>query len=455
MAQAALSPEAISALAKPGTVQIVTHISGTATIPAVAVDPLSKTVRLEENQTPRTLPVDQYLSGSGFAISQEGYIATNAHVVSSEATKQELATDSAFQGLFAGALSLDDEEMQSFLDQEGEAFAQEVLRFVLENSTFDLSTEAHVLRPGTSTSDFKKNFEEGVVAEIISAHQGFLQGESDVALLRIAEGPLPALRLGAGSVSGGEKVYILGYPATAELGQSDSREPTLTDGIVSAFRKDEQGGEDLIQTDAKISEGSSGGPLLNAEGEVIGIITFQTDTLHRSSGDNFAFALPVQELRGLLDEARVTPQESMFGVQFREGFVFYLDRRCEKMLRTFETISESASFPITPSLAPFRERCQDWQASGTARDSFWERFRTSEEGAKRSELYLFAGSLFFFTVFLGVILWLLRQVQREELAIKRLSRRLSADEFRLRAHEMREGQENSVSQNTREDQIKT
>jgi hypothetical protein len=439
--RAALSPEAISALAKPGTIQIVTHVYGNASLPVLRLDPETHTMEVAEDEPRRQVSVDQYLSGSGFAVTDSGSLVTNAHVVSAQTVKEDLVQDATLSALFAGTLSLPDEELGQFL-ASGQDFASEALRFTLDHSTFDLTTEVRVLRPGTFGSDFGKSFETGIPAEVVLVHEGFLEDQSDLALIHIPEEHLPALALAdEGSSTSGEKVYILGYPATAELGKSESEEPSLTEGLVSAFRTDEKTGVALLQTDAKISEGSSGGPLLNADGEVIGVITFQTSALRRDAGDNFAFALPVSSLHDLLSEARVLPEESHFGTAFRQGFEYYLDRRCQKMFDAFESIEQNGHFPVEDSLASFEERCKAWQAGGTARDSFFSRLDTDAEGDRKPALYLFFGSVAFFAAFVVALLWLLRQVKRDELLIRRLARRIRDDEFRLRAHELKADRE--------------
>ncbi len=114
----------------------------------------------------------------------------------------------------------------------------------------------------------------------------------DVALLRIEANNLPALDLGTGleTVSVGESVLAVGHP--------EGLEGTVSTGIVSAVRFDEDMEIHLIQTTAPISKGSSGGPLLNVYDEVIGI---NTHTYVR--GQNLNFAVPVDFMHQLLDGA--------------------------------------------------------------------------------------------------------------------------------------------------------
>lgn len=86
----------------------------------------------------------------------------------------------------------------------------------------------------------------------------------DVALLKVEGGPFTPLPLRLSSVAITEEVYAVGSPLDKSLAG------TVTRGIVSQVKENEYG-QPLIQADATIQPGSSGGPLLDAKGNVIGI----------------------------------------------------------------------------------------------------------------------------------------------------------------------------------------
>jgi serine protease Do len=108
----------------------------------------------------------------------------------------------------------------------------------------------------------------------------------------------PAVTIGtAETLKTGQKVYAIGSPQGLEL--------TISDGIVSGMRSLPQGR--VIQTTAPISPGSSGGPLFDAYGRLVGIMTFQ----HRL-GQNLNFAVPADWIADIRSRSATNPlTESM------------------------------------------------------------------------------------------------------------------------------------------------
>ena len=85
----------------------------------------------------------------------------------------------------------------------------------------------------------------------------------------------------------GSELYLIGYPAEGEL----FPQPSISRGILSRFRTWEQPGIRYIQTDASIEGGQSGGALVSAAGEVVGLSGFSL-----GSGNNFGIAISAPEM---------------------------------------------------------------------------------------------------------------------------------------------------------------
>lgn len=125
----------------------------------------------------------------------------------------------------------------------------------------------------------------------------------DLALLKITgERKFPTVKLGISSdLMIGERVIAIGNPFQQKL--------SVSAGIISGLHRDltVQGSlyrfNDLIQTDASINHGNSGGPLLNINGELIGI-----NTVVREGAENMGYAIPVDRVRDVLLNELFAPQ---------------------------------------------------------------------------------------------------------------------------------------------------
>jgi S1-C subfamily serine protease len=116
--------------------------------------------------------------------------------------------------------------------------------------------------------------------------------EHDLAALKISGGEFPVVRLGSSAaVKTGDHVTALGAPLGLEY--------TLSDGIISAIR--DFGQSRIFQTSAPISHGSSGGPLFDDFGHVVGVIVATVE-----AGENLNFAVPIDSAKRLFAGDRNT-----------------------------------------------------------------------------------------------------------------------------------------------------
>ena len=133
---------------------------------------------------------------------------------------------------------------------------------------------------------------------------------NDVAFLKIPDvSDLKAATLGdSKTVSAGQQVIAIGnalgeYQNTVTSGIISGTGRSLTASDASGYNAEKL--SDMIQTDAAINSGNSGGPLVNAAGEVIGINTATT-----SSADNIGFAIPISSVKGMLAQLTATGEAS-------------------------------------------------------------------------------------------------------------------------------------------------
>jgi len=164
------------------------------------------------------------------------------------------------------------------MDEHGERSVQGSGFIVDKNK---VATNHHVVESMTQAyvifSDGDIKTVTGVVAD---------SAELDLTILSVETGPRPTLALGDElALREGDSVYALGAPRGLEL--------SLTNGIVSSFRN--SNGQFLIQTTAPISHGSSGGPLFDSVGRVVGVTTSMV-----SDTPGIYFSIGIGDLKRLL-----------------------------------------------------------------------------------------------------------------------------------------------------------
>jgi tetratricopeptide (TPR) repeat protein len=166
-----------------------------------------------------------------------------------------------------------------------------------------------------------------------------VDAEGDIALLKVDIPPdtIRPLSLDRTSPQEGESVVVIGNPFGLE--------GSVTNGIVSAVRDIPTFGR-IIQITAPISPGSSGSPVVNMQGQVIGVATLQI-----TGGQSVNFAIPSERISQLQTTALVSLAELAANtgknkrakaVQFfRDGLSFLSKDDCEKALPYFEKAVES------------------------------------------------------------------------------------------------------------------
>ena len=182
---------------------------------------------------------------------------------------------------------------------------------VVVTSDGEILTNAHVVEGATEVRVRFAGDTEPVTAVVVAADAG-----NDLALLKVdAQNLVAATFAKPGSVRVGDQVVAIGYALALDGG------PSVTTGIVSATRRtiftDSGALNSLIQTDAAISSGNSGGPLVNMRGEVVGINTAVARGGTNSAANNIGFAISVDEVLMVLEQLRAQAS----GVPRAEGFL--------------------------------------------------------------------------------------------------------------------------------------
>ena len=164
---------------------------------------------------------------------------------------------------------------------------------VVVNASAEILTALHVVEGGT---DIQVGYADGTTTSAVVAS---VDADRDIALLTPAALPslvLPATMGSAASLRVGDEIYAVGNP----LGLVGS----MSAGVVSGLGRDftppgrEQMLRDLIQFDAAVNPGNSGGPLLDRGGRVVGIVIGLANPTEQEVFIGLGFAVPIEQAAG-------------------------------------------------------------------------------------------------------------------------------------------------------------
>jgi S1-C subfamily serine protease len=263
---------------------------------------------------------DSIDQGTGWAVTSDGYIVTNHHVVdfdqadarhdigmngdgSPTSTSVSAANqiESQLEGITWGATPLSiGNTASSDLDKLATSWVMDRSKLVTFHQSISVGggQSVNAVQPTSKMS--------GYGARIVKTSNGEWPSQ-DVAVLKIHAENLPVIPLGDDStLQVGDSVHAVGYPASASFSSDVNSDPsstvtaTVTSGQVTN-RIPEQGGFEAIENTAVINQGNSGGPLLDSEGRAIGIVTAGT----RDAGGAFFYAEPISVVEEYLRAAGV------------------------------------------------------------------------------------------------------------------------------------------------------
>jgi S1-C subfamily serine protease len=381
-----LSPVQIAERNKPGTVLIQATFKGRVTVIKPVIDEaalgqLAQQIRQELEDAGRfttdlfwstyiktfSQQIDKYMMrgtellseelnttmvGSGFIITPDGYVVTNAHVVDEkdDATRQRFA----------------EQAFQKIMEQDIKDLEKGVGRELTDEEKKDLTNaNSWYFSQTLEVGQIKKEFsvvlgisgEGGNIEPIIIPAKLVIQGAAipgkDVAILKLQrKHEYPTVRIGDDKeMRVGDQVYALGYPAVATfhplISEESISEATLTRGLVSA-KKNMKDGWEVLQTDASITHGNSGGPVMSEYGEVIGLATFGSiDQQRGQEVQGMNFIVPTTIVKEFIRKADIQPDMSDISLVFEEALDLYDAERFKKALAKFDEVKEmNPSFPF-------------------------------------------------------------------------------------------------------------
>jgi S1-C subfamily serine protease len=282
---------------------------------------------LDGNRILLTLQSQMSGFGSGFLVSPDGYIATNGHVIQlfQEENERQLSAELFYKALEESGFFARPDVLQALND--GAPLPQDVKIALM----FELLPYADITI-AKNLDVYLQNWRR-YPAEVkeysppINAFTGrvsvpglSVQTGKDIAVLKIEGRDFPTMAIGdSDRMSIGNAVSVAGYPGTASFNDYlDPRAPmqaSFTRGQVSSLKVDVKG-TSLVQIDAAITSGNSGGPVLNDAGLVVGMATLGAEA-------GFNFAVPTSTINEFIRSAGVNPGSSLFDDHWKRSLDHY------------------------------------------------------------------------------------------------------------------------------------
>jgi hypothetical protein len=259
-------------------------------------------------------------TGTGFFITGDGYIATNAHVVSDiyggdDRAKKQL-TEAAQREIYSHYRDVLSRMTDAQLD-----------RIMAELKLTKLDRRSYVVLPNGDRLDY----------QIVQT--GVPGSGRDCAIIKVKTQNAPALPIGDSTKSQVEDhIVVIGYPGVADakdlLDEKSELQPSVTDGAISAL-KHATTGEQILQISAPITHGNSGGPAIDQHGNVVGLATFGTEV------QGFNFLVASATLMDFVKEAKVELKPSATLKQWQKGLEHYWADEYTDAIKDFEDVETS------------------------------------------------------------------------------------------------------------------
>ena len=308
----------------------------------------------------QTFNVSAISLGSGFFLSSNGYIATNAHVVSSTHDGEDKAKQALFNQL-----------VQQIAQQIGKDPKSLNTSFIDQHSTLQsFQLFHHVIIPDGSAFPFEIKQYGAPTGE------GNDQGK-DVAVIKIEVKNAPVLKLAdSDKVQLQDHVTVIGFPGAADtfnsglLSSKSALEATINDGKISA-KKQATSGAPILQTSTAATHGNSGGPVLNDANEVIGLLTFRGDTVNGQEVSGFSFIVPSNTVMEYVKSAGASNVEGPTDISWREGLDYYWNQYYSSAIPKFEDVKRL--FPQHSEVDRLVQSSQQLKAEGKEKSnlSWW------------------------------------------------------------------------------------
>lgn len=284
--------------------------------------------------------------GTGWILTPDGFVVTNAHVVQ---VHHDIPEADLEEALLFKALQ-ESGHFEALAQEAGGPLTQaEMFESVLD--IYEIATIAMkrdlvvVLQNGQVLNADVRQYSGPVIpvtGRITLPGSPTLTSGRDVAILKVPGRDLPTLQMGSSDeMRIGDEIFVAGYPGSVLnhpfLGDATALEATFTRGQVSGLRVAVEG-SDLLQVDAPLTNGNSGGPVMNAAGEVVGIATFVSQDQGGRNLESFSFAVPASTINDFVRASGASPSEGLFSRSWTRALDTYYAGNYEAAIPAFDEV---------------------------------------------------------------------------------------------------------------------
>jgi serine protease Do len=307
----------------------------------------------------RTYEFD-YMTGSGFAVSPSGVIVTASHVVTPD--------EQSMRNYAANRLVLEEAYGYRYPSASSSPFDQYTLPVGYQNRllqqcyngvacTFTITPIETVY---TAVDIAQTELPKGSAARVLTS-TGY--ENTDIAILQVNGTNIPTVPLAdtATNLSAGDDIVALGFPGTSrDALETGVTTPNKVFGRVSNIRP--QGTSNLIEVDANIQKGMSGGPVLDDSGRVVGLVSF---ALIQSTGETGAHYLrTVDDIKAALASAGVSSSRGTVDQVFARAMDLFWGNHFTAAVSQFNKVL--ALYPGHPLATQYLQQAE--AKAGTAAD---------------------------------------------------------------------------------------
>ncbi|MFN4220120.1 MAG: trypsin-like peptidase domain-containing protein [bacterium] len=318
----------------------------------------------------KSVQVNTGAVGSGVVINPNGYILTATHVVSME--EEELKKTVA-QKFLSSVITEElfynfEQEAGIELSQEEEKLlASAVLKYLLSNITsinYDKKIYVGLGVAEKGKSNVGAFFKPATIIKLGSSEKvsDIVDMGRDIAIIKIDQNNLPVSLVSEVEPTEASEIVVIGYPAKVHFFAGNLFDnftilkPTVTKGIVSAIRTSNKGVR-VIQTDATVSGGNSGGPAYNDEGKIIGTVSWGIlDPQIGVATQNYNILVSCQEINNFLKEAGVQNVQSEVDINYRKAIDAYFEQKYRTAQNYFKKVEQL--YPDHPYVKEYLVNCQ-------------------------------------------------------------------------------------------------